>query len=133
MADKLGLGGNRRRLGGHREATLCGVALVVRCQGLCGRSVAVVGDGAYRQLVAFLRDEEEVYLGPVVDGLAGGYGGVRAGGVHDHYVQRRPSAGCWMVRRIRKTGSEGCAFVLVSGACAIAGCASRASVKASKR
>ena len=40
--------------------------LVVRCQGLCGRSVAVVGDGAYRQLVAFLRDEEEVYLGPVV-------------------------------------------------------------------
>ena len=93
VADKLGLGGNRRRLGGHREATLCGVALVVWCQGLCGRSVAVVGDGAYRQLVAFLRDEEEVYLGPVVDGLAGGYGGVRAGGVHDHYVQRRSLGG----------------------------------------
>ncbi|WP_330970853.1 hypothetical protein [Parabacteroides distasonis] len=31
VADKLGLGGNRRRLGGHREAALCGVALVVRC------------------------------------------------------------------------------------------------------
>lgn len=43
-----------------------------------------------------------------------------------------PSAGCWMVRRYGKTGSEGCAFVLVSGACAIAGCASRASVAASK-
>jgi len=37
-----------------------------------------------------------------------------------------------MVRRYGKTGSEGCAFVLVSGACAIAGCASRASVAASK-
>ena len=31
VADTLGLGGNRHRLGGHREATLCGVALVVRC------------------------------------------------------------------------------------------------------
>ena len=93
VADKLGLGGNRHRLGGHREATLCGVALVVRCQGLRCRSVAVVGDGAFRQSVAFLRGEEEVYLGPVVDGLAGGYGGVRAGGVHDHYVQRRSLGG----------------------------------------
>lgn len=88
VADKLGLGGNRRRLGGHREATLCGVALVVRCQGLRGRSVAIVGDGAFHQPVAFPRGEEEVHLGPVVDGLAGGYGGERAGGIHDHYVQR---------------------------------------------
>ena len=93
VADKLGLGGNRRRLGGHREATLCGVALVVRCQGLCGRSVAIVGDGAFHQPVAFPRGEEEVHLGPVVDGLAGGYGGERAAGIHDHYVQRRTLGG----------------------------------------
>ena len=113
VADKLGLGGNRCRLGGHREATLCGVALVVRCQGLRGRSVAVVGDGAFRQLVAFLRGEEEVYLGRVVDGLSGGYGGVRAAGIHGHYVQCRALGGLPDGERVGEYGILGSRFSLL--------------------
>lgn len=64
-------------------------------------------------MVAFPRGEEEVYLGRVVDGLSGGYGGVRAAGIHGHYVQCRALGGLPDGERVGEYGILGSRFSLL--------------------